>query len=134
MKDNLRNALILEVQAISHASRDSNNFLARHLPIEKLVDLKDEKEIIKGVGSKNIYVANNANTYKILGSIAGASTGIKAGLETGDIIMEPEEPTALMNAIGGTLGFLGGGYIGSKLGKDYGTALSSKTYDTIHKK
>lgn len=129
---NLRNALILEMTSVpSHVSQQGSSFLMKHLPVEKLVDLKDEKDIIDGMGGEKRYVANTSNMYKLLGGVGGASAGIKGGLETGDYLMEPEDPTTAMNIAGGALGFLGGGYLGSKFGKDYGKALAQKSFNTV---
>jgi len=119
---------------LTHASRKSHNALVNHLPIEKLVDLNDEKEIIDGMGGKNRYIANTSNTYKLLGSVGGASAGVKAGLESGELYADPDEPTLALDLAAGAAGFLGGGYLGSKFGKDYGNALSTKTYNTIYDK
>lgn len=132
MKNNLRKVLILENKisgVSSHVSKHGNNFLVNNLPLEKLVDIKDEKEIIDGMGGERRYIANQANTYKLLGGIGGASAGVKAGLE-----IAPEDDTMAINLAGGALGFIGGGYLGSKFGKDYGKELAQKTYNTIYRK
>ncbi len=138
--NNLRRVLIQEsalgnVRAVpSKVSQQGNNFIVNTLPLEKLVDLKDEKDIIDGMGGEKRYIANQSNTYKLLGGVGGASAGVKAGLESGDAIMEPDDATMAMNLAGGAVGFLGGGYLGSKFGKDYGKELAQKTYNNIYKK
>lgn len=133
MKNNLRKVLILENNFFSQASKYGHNVVVNNLPLEKLVDLNDEKEIIDGMGGEKRYIANQAGTYKLLGGVGGASAGVKAGLETGDAIMDPDDPTMAMNLAGGAIGFLGGGYLGSKFGKDYGGSLAQKTYNTIYR-
>ncbi len=130
----LRRVLILENNLVSQASKYGHNAIVNNLPLEKLVDLKDEKEIIDGMGGEKRYIANQANTYKLLGGVGGASAGVKAGLESGDAYMDPDEASMAMNLVGGAAGFLGGGYLGSKFGKDYGGSLAQKTYNNIYKK
>jgi len=153
VKNNLRKALILEntlpsipsipsiPQVQEHVSKipnqvsaHGNNFVVNNLPLEKLVDIEDEKEIIQGLGGEKRYVANQANNYKLLGGIGGASAGIKGGLETGELFDASDDASLPLNIAGGTLGFLGGGYLGSKFGKDYGSTLAQKTYDKIYNK
>ena len=136
MRNDLRKALIMEndITAVpSKVSQHGNNFIVNNLPLEKLVDIKDEKEIIDGMGGENRYVASQANNYKMLGGVGGASAGVKAGLEVGDAMAAPDEATLAANMAGGAIGFLGGGYLGSKFGKDYGKSLAQKTYNKIYK-
>ena len=117
----------------TNTSIDTGTNLISKLPIEKMADLQDEKELIKDLGGPNRYVANNKATYKLLGAVGGASAGVKLPLvhNFGDDFTNNETLSGAIDYGLMGLGFLGGGYLGSKLGKSFGETLSKKTIETL---
>ena len=139
MKIKINKKLILEQQklldkGINYTADKGTKKLVEYLPVEKIIDLNDEKQMVSELGGPTRYRANNKNTWKLLGGIGGASLGAK-------LAMMPEyhehfssDPVAY-GAMGlGVLGgFFGGGYLGSKLGKDFGEHLSNKVLVDLNK-
>jgi len=114
--------------AIDKTSQDVNGLLMK-LPIEKTTSIDDERTLIREFGTPSSYVASNKNMYKTLGAIGGASLGAKLAMLP-DYDHLTDYPLLLAPlAIGA--GFLGGGYLGAKLGNAYGQTLSYKTLNTI---
>jgi len=102
------------------------------IPLEKMINLEDEKKLIRSFGGPKHYMVNNTNTYKILGSIGGASLGTKLGLMA-DIGNDIDNPflAGLANTGLIGLGFGAGGVVGSFAGKHLGQNISKNTLNRL---
>ena len=130
----IKKDILEEVQKLMKVSDKVQEKAINNIPIEHTQNLDDEKELIQGMGGPSKYIAHNKAMYKMLGGISGVSLGAKLGLMT-----EPHETFNLENipdqidtgdligyGITG-LGALAGGYLGNRLGNQYGEHLSKKT-------